>query len=315
MPIGLLNSQWLGQNASRAYPIVDWASRFDATETIQLPDSFLLYLRFAVNVAMAVEPEKFYVQALLVSPTGYTLEIGYNDGTVSPPTVAVTSVDAATHQEFRSYALVGVDDFDDSNGFVVIGRLVDVALLPPGRYTFDPADAYLEVDAIQPNVRLIGSLTVVNGAERSDPIYGDIELVARDNMRITVSSTEGEPTQIAFSAIRGEGLNEDCGCPEADVGDPIRFIDGIPPDAAGNFKIIGDACLKVDPIANGLQLTDECSKPCCGCAELTALQNQLDRFRDGEATLRTFATNLLAVTSQLGNAILSSRLGGRCVES
>lgn len=314
MPIGLLNSQWLAQNETRSYPIVDWASKEDTTGTIVLPNSFLLYMHLPVHAGLDVQPEKFYLKSLLISPTGYTLTVGYDDGSSSPPSVAVTSIARSSHREFRSYALVGIDDFDDSVGFVVVGRLADVDALSAGFYSFAPAASALEVDVIRPNIRGLTSITVVNGADRSDRLYGDIELVARDNMRIAVSTVEGEPPRITFSAIRGEGLNDECACADEDTSTPVRFINGIPPGPDSNFKLVGDNCITISPIVNGLKLTDACSQPCCGCTELNAVLSQLDRFADGEATLRAYVNNLVAATAQLSSVILSSRVGNLCVE-
>jgi hypothetical protein len=314
MPLGVINTQWLGQNESRSYPIVDWASKQDSTGTITLPNSFIVYLSLPIHSGLLIDPAKFFLKALVISPLGYTVTVGYDDGSASPPDVAVSSIAKATHTEFRYYNLVGVDDFADASGYIIIGRLVDIDLLPAGRYTFEPAATNLEVDTIRPNIRNIASLTVVNGTDRSEPIYGDVEFVAKDNMRISVVEVDGSPTQIVFSAIRGEGLNEDCACDISQTGEPVRFINGIPPGPDGNFRMVGDDCLSIDPIANGLSLSDVCSKPCCGCSELTALREQLIRFADGDATLRAHANNILAATTQLGNILLSNRIGRTCVD-
>lgn len=314
MPVGLLNVQWLNSNSVRAYPLADVGTRRDSTGTIRVPDSFLLSLYFPVHAGLATQPEKFYLQSLVLAPTGITLTIGYDDGTGSPPAVATTSIAKATHREFQSYALPGINDLDDSIGHVVIGKLTDIDLLPAGLYTFLPAATPLEVDAIRPNIRGIASITVVNGSDRSGRVYGDVELVARDNMRIAVSTVDAV-TQLAFSAIRGEGLNEEGACVDVVTGEPIRFINGIPPGPDSNFKFTAEQCITIDPIPNGLKFTDTCSSPCCQCSELTALRTQLDRFADGEVTLRTFVTNLAAATAQLSSVILTSRISPSCVES
>lgn len=300
------NIQWLNQNSQRAYPLVHWATRTDLTGTITLPDDFIVGLYLPVHAGLNVQPEKFYIKSLGIFASGLNIAIGYDDGDLLP-LVATVNIATVTHTENRSYALVGSDEFDDSVGKIVIGRLDNVLALPPGQYTFAPTATQLETDTVRPMLRGLTSLTVINGADRSQRIYGDVELVAKNNMRIVVTEIAGQPTQIAFSAISGEGLNDECGC-EEDNTVPIRFINGIPPGPDGNYKIVGNGCISITPITNGLELTDTCSSPCCGCAELAALEMQVRSFRDGAVTLQQFATRLEAEVTQMNQTVLGSQL-------
>ncbi len=315
MPLGHWDIQWLNHNSQRSYPIVDWASSEDQTGTIRIPDSFILGMRFPVHAGLVVEPEKFYIQALGIYPNGYSIVIGYDDGSSSPPVVANVNISRINHQEYRTYALAGADDFDDSVGEIVIGKLDDIDLLPPGVYYFTPEAATLEVDAIKPIIRGISGLVVVNGSDQSERIYGDIELVAGDNMRIVANLVEGMSPQIVFSAISGEGLNEECACEEEGVGPCLKFINGIPPLPDGNFRMVGNKCMDIQPILNGLKFADLCSEPCCGCEELEALTRQIDRFADGVLTLQNFANNVSSEVTQMNQVVLGSRLLDQgCIE-
>jgi len=309
MPLGVWNLQWLNHNSQRSYPMADWASARDKTETIVIPDSFILALDFPVHAGLNVEPEKFYIQTLGIYPTGYSVVIGYDDGSAAPPVVANVNIARVSHTEYRSYALAGADTFDDSVGKIVIGKLDDIDKLPPGVYHFAPAATVLETDAIRPMIRGISSLTVVNGTDRSERLYGDIELVAGDNMRIVANLVESLAPQIVFNAIAGEGLNEECACDEEGDGPCIKFINGIPPLPNGNFRMVGNKCLDIQPIEHGLLLNDICSEPCCGCDELEALIRQIDRFADGVITLQNFASTLGSEVTQMSQVVLGSRLG------
>jgi hypothetical protein len=309
------NIQWPNQNSQRSYPLADWGTKRDRTGTILIPDTFLIAFQLPVHAGLNVEPAKFYIQSLGIFPTGYNIGIGYDDGTNHPPLVASTNIARGTHTENRTYAVPGVDDFDDTNGHVMIGRLDEIDLLPPGFYTFDPDDTPLEPDTIRPIIRGVSAITVINGPDRSPRLYGDFELVAGNNMRITVNQIDQDDQQIIFSAISGEGLNEECICEENVTGTPIRFINGIPPLADGNFRIIGDECVGLSPILNGIQFEDRCSKPCCGCDLLDPLTRQIDRFADGIPTLRTLANNLSAEVTQMRLTVLGSRLSDQgCID-
>lgn len=315
MPIGVFNVERLNQNSQRSYPLTTWATKQDLTGSITIPDSFIVELQFPVHSGLDVQPEKFFIYSLEIYPTGYVITLGYDDGTPDPAIVAAANVTASLHTENRAYNLFGSGNFEDSIGTICIGKLDEIELLPPGNYRFDLTGAAMEVGAITPSTQGISSITVVNGSDRSAKLYGDIELVADTNFQIVASQVEGQPTQILFSAVEGQGLNETCVCDEQDTGPCIRTINGIPPLPDGNFRMIGDSCITITSITNGLQFSDECSQPCCGCDELNALIAQIDRFSDGVVTLQGYAGVVGVQVTQMSNVILGSQLNdGGCVE-
>lgn len=313
--MSIWNIEYLNRCSQIAYPFTNDSSLVDITGTITLPTTFILEMQLPIHSGLDVTPDGFYLQSLIIAPTGYTLTIGYNDGSSSPPLVATVGIAAATHVENTTYALPGANNFADTVGQIVIGVLTDVALLPPGQYNFSPTAANIETDCIRPMIRGITSITLVNGSDRTAPIYGDIELVAGSNMQITANTIQGANPQIVFSAISGAGLNSTCVCTDQAVGTPITSINGIQPDANGTFHIIGNNCMSVAGITNGLMLTDTCSAPCVGCTELQALYTQAQRFADGVATLQNFVNNLGAQVMTMGNVVLGSTLrDGGCVQ-
>lgn len=315
MPLGNWNVQWLNQNSQRSYPLADWGSGLDVTGTIKIPDNFMLALYFPVHAGLVVAPDKFFIRAIGIYPTGYSIAIGYDNGTPNPVVVGNVNIARNEHEEYRTYALSGSGDFDDSVGKVAIGKLDDIDTLPPGYYTFLPDTSPLDADTIRPMIRGISALVVVNGADRSQRIYGDIELVAGNNMRIVANQVQGQAPDIVFSAIAGEGLNATCACDEPNTDSCVRFINGIPPLPDGNFRLVGNKCIDIQPIENGLQFSDVCSQPCCGCTELAALTRQIDRFADGVVTLQNFAGNLGGEVTQMSQVVLGSKLGDNgCIE-
>jgi len=309
MPVGRpFNLQWRNHNATRAYPLADAASKRDISGTIRIPDSLLVGMQLGIHVGLNVSPAKFFLRKLIVSPVGFTLVLAYDDE-ADFPYVASVHVPVSTHVENAVYALGFRDDFIDCVGEVMIGPLVEALELPAGDYTFSPAGGLLEPDAIRPYIRGISSLTVVNGGSRSERLYGDITLTAGTNFRIT-ATTSPSPV-ITFSAIAGEGLNEECECDNADQAPCIRTINGIPPTSQGDFTFVGNDCIVIEPSDGPHSLTfrDDCSKPCCGCRELDALESQLQRFGDGRATLEGHVYRVAAEVSQMNLVVLGSRLG------
>lgn len=306
------NIQLLNQNALRSYPLTDAGSGTDKTSQITIPDDFIVELYFPVHAGLSVEPDLFFVREVLIDANGFNVGLGYNDGTTSTAgdgvLAAVVSIPKSSHTENQSYALAGVDDFDDCVGTIAIGSLATISSLPPGKYYFEASATPVEAGVIWPMIRGIESVAVINGGERTSRFYGDIELVAGSNIRITTELPSGQPTRIVFSAISGEGLNQTCDCTDEPIGEPIRYINGIPPLPDGNFRMVGDGCIELLPISNGLQLNDKCSTPCCGCIELDAIVANVQRFADERITLQTFVANLTAAVTQMSLVLLGSRL-------
>lgn len=310
MPVGLLNLQWLNHNSQRSYPLAERATKTDTTGTIRLPDSFIVGLYLPVHASLTLEPAKFYLKSVLISATGYNITIGYDNGETNTqvnPDVAAANIAKSAHQPNRAFALAGVDMFSDTVGEVVIGRLDEIDALPPGLYYFTPAGGQLETDPIRPMIRGVTRLRVSNNNELSDYIYGDVTLVAGNNMRISVASGGGD-TAITFSAISGENLNATCVCETPTTGECIRCINGICSED-GSFQLETNECITVTPANNGLSLADICAQPCCGCEELNALTQQINRFSDGVTTLQNFVTRLGSEVTQMSMVVLGSRLG------
>jgi hypothetical protein len=156
-------------------------------------------------------------------------------------------------------------------------------------------------------LRAVTRLRVSNNGELSAPIYGDVTLVAGNNVRITAATIDTE-TEIIFDAISGANLNEECFCSVQTEGDCIRCINGVC-STDGNFIFAPDDCIQITPMSNGLKLADTCAQPCCGCTELEAIVDQINRFGDGVTTLQNFVTRLGSEVTQMSLVVLGSQLG------
>jgi len=291
------------------------ATKVDQTGQFSLPDDFLVGLYFPVHSSLTVDPSKFFLRSVAIFSTGYNVTIAYDDGTSSPPLVASANISKTAHVENTSYALAGSADFDDSVGKLVVGSTEGMDSAGAGQFIFDFDDGKLDPDVIRPMIRGVSSLTLVNGSNESDRLYGDIELVAGANIRLTPIVVSGQDPQIRIDAISGEGLIEECVCEGEDPGICIKRINGVSPTVAGDFTLVGDDCLELETIAHGIQLKDVCSDPCCGCEELEAITRDLERFGDAATTLRNFVNRLEAEVNQFSAVVLGSRLGDRgCLE-
>jgi hypothetical protein len=302
--------EWLNSNSVRSYPLADSATKVDESATLRLPDSIILGLYFPVNAGVNVQAENFFIRNITVFASGLSISLAYDDGTGDYPIVAVIAVSFLNHTEYKSYALVGSGVFSDSVGKIVLGRLEDLKNLPSGQFLFSYEGGKLDTDCVRPTIRGVSSLVLVNGNDRTNKLTGEIELVAGTNMQLSVVSSPGQPTQIRFDAISGEGLSKNCVCTTDDTIAPcIRTINGIPPTVVGDFTIAIDEGLTLVPTSNGIKLQDASSKPCCGCTELEAVTRDLTRFGDAALTFQNYLNRLEGSVNRMNLTVLGSRLG------
>lgn len=290
--VAYIHQGWLNQNSLRAYPLSEESTRKDTSDSYRLPDDFLVDMVLPINAALNYDPSSFYVSRVTVFGVGVTVEVSYWTG-IEASLVGRATVDLDTFEENKTYFLEGQDDFEGVVGKVVVGTL-DTLLQQAGGFDFDLAGGRIESSIIVPDIRGVTGLRVYDGEDAGELIQGDAAFEAGDNFRIAVYDFNGL-TVVQFNAIDGEGLIADCVCEgQEELGDPIRTVNGVKPDSLGNINVLGDDCIEVAPLAdeNAVQLTDKCSKPCCGCPELEALISDQNRMRDQVQTMENLYAKL-----------------------
>jgi hypothetical protein len=314
MVVGIWNLEWLNSNSQRSYPLVETASKVDTTGTFTIPDSLILGLYFPIHAGLVAFPERFYIKSLSVFSTGLNIVLGYWDN-ASGIAVASTTIAFSSHSEYKTYSLIGEHDFLDCAGKIVLGKLDELTSLPAGAYDFTYSATNVDSDAIRLMLRGVSSISLVNGTTTTKRLQGDIAFVAGSNMLLESSTVNGV-TSITFNAIKGEGLTVDCNCEDDDnIPSCIRTINGTHPTDGGDLSFVGDSCLSITAVANGLQLADTCSKPCCGCTELEAVTTDLVRFGESATSLTNFLNRLEGSVNRMNLTVLGSRIGdsGSCL--
>lgn len=303
MPNLQQNLEWRNHNAVRNYPLTMDASGVDQTASFTIPRDFLLGLTLAVPTSFDIDPSRFYIRRLEITGVGVGLVVGYDDG-AGGIDAARASIARAAMAQVQTFRLSGVGEFYDVTGHVTLGTFDSVDEQPAGRFVFTVAAGRLEPDCITPLLRGLSGVRVQNGSDVSELIVGELTLVAGANFRVTAASNAVE-----LSAISGENLNEDCACADESVlGAPILTINQLGPDASGNIPISGNDCLQLQVEDGGIRLIDNCSKPCCGCAELEVILREQERLRELVAAVDRLAATLDAKTSQMDQVVLGSRL-------
>jgi hypothetical protein len=300
----LWNIDWLNANSQRKYPLSEEATLRDTSDSFTLPNDLIVDFVWPVHADPTVDPTLFHVMAVAVFGLGVTLTIGYN-GTA----VGTVTVDSSGFTANKAYFVQGTGDFYDSVGKIVIGTL-DTILQYPGAYAFDAAGGRFEAAAVRPDVRGVSALYLKNGDDLSPPIQGDVVLQAGSNMVLNyVPGPGSEPDRIVFSAVSGAGLNQECDCAENAALPCIKTINGIEPDVNGDFTLLGDDCLTLEVLAGGIQLVDNCSKPCCGCSELQVVLDTTEFFAQQLFALEQLASRVEAQMEVIRTNLISSKSG------
>lgn len=305
MSLGLWNLQWLNHNSQRSYPIADWASKYCSLgNDIKLPDDFILAINFAVSSAISVDIDKFYIKAIAITSTGASILIGYSG---YDNTIAVTHIVLDSDSEIMTAALTGVDEFDDTVGYIAINPKSSVFNLTPGYYTFGYDATAIEPDCIRPMLRAVTSLQVQTAGGYSERMYGDIVLVAGSNIEIDVIERSDTRNVIRISALSSPSYEQVCGSADNRERTSVKSINGVTAAENGNVTVQGVDCVSVTGGNNVVYLQDTCAQPCCGCPELSALSAQIDRLSDGKSTLDGFVAELVAGVNTIEGQILGSK--------
>ena len=150
---------------------------------------------------------------------------------------------------------------------------------------------------------------VDQGAQLSSKLRDQIVFQAGSNMRLTVIQVFGQAPIIRFDAVLDTTFTTTCDCEEK-VAPCIRTINDIPGDPNQNFTLLGDPCIRLEPITNGLRILDECCTPCCGDAELQVVLQGMQSLRNSAATIASFQQRLDAAITQLQSNMALSGLKG-----
>jgi len=311
MPLSQWNLEFLNHNAQRSYPLTTDATKQDVTASFTIPNDFLVGLDLPVSPAMDMETGRFFIRQLGLFASGIQLILAYDTGSEIYD-VASGLIPTTGDVRNKVFTLGGIDPYDDIAGKIVIGRVDTIQLQPSGLFEFDLAGSRIEPQAVRPMIKGISSFSIANAAgTASERLYGDIELVAGNNIQLSTVVTASE-TKVVISALSGEGTVEQCVCEGDAAAIPcIKTINGIRPTSDGNFNFIGDDCLSFTPVSNGLKLNDSCCQPCCGCTELEAITRDLERFAAQRTSLELFINQLAAETATFDSTVLGARLGDR----
>lgn len=277
MAASTISVEWLNQNSLRNYPFREDAGLRpnDSTGALiedgwRLPN--YLVVDFAVCTSGADYSPILYLSRL--SLVGDIASMTFSDENGEAAfAVGFTATDTAK-------AITGTGSFADCRGVIRFG---DVARFfdetPEGAYSFSLDETLIEPSCIRPSAVGVRSIATKDASGYlTGGLMGDVKLVAGENVNIKY---DVESNALIISADPNSGYTDECPCAEDD-GYFVRTINGINTE---DVTLEGDDCFDIS-VENGvIKIRDKCSKPCCGCAEVTFINNTVNMLKSSTTTL------------------------------
>jgi len=298
------NTEWPNVNSQRNYPF-DQSASLESSGTV-IPNDLIVDLVMPVNTGTVpeVDPTLFHMSNIGVFSAGIVISLGYN-GT----TFATINIATASFSPYKTYVFTGIGEYFDVQGWITIGSLTKV-METPGSFALTIAEGRLLPSVIRPNLRSLSSIRISNGDDVSAPISGDIVLEAGNNIRFRLGEVDGS-TAIIIDAVTGPNYQEECDCNDLnELAPPIRSINGVAPDSAGNITVEGTSCLVISGGTASLTFDDSCAEPCCGCEELEVITSTLAGLQNQVETMQNTADRLNEVITTTRVNLLASKSTG-----
>lgn len=318
--------EFADQNLHRAYPLVDSAGGVDQTNIFTLPTSLISDIYLCAPYLPNIDVEKFYIENVLIRRMFVEITIGYDDPQVSGPIGVFKNISTSaalhTKYDFTPFETQTNDQFAPlffMTGQITIGDPAE-AVRSLGSWNFSPTDDEHST-IISPTRVGKGLLNVQYISINNRLLTGNVKLAEGDNINLDVEdrTVNGVPeTVVTIDATLTAGSALQLASDEDILnelidrfGIPIQTINGLLPDATRNFGVTGADCTTVEPLDNGIVISNPCATPCCDqdpnvAAILESIQNlnlrysQLKAYYDAaDATITNLQNKLLVLGTEV----------------
>lgn len=330
-------------NMHRNYPFSSGISVYagSGTDIKFLPESFIVDLKLRTGaLAEGTELGTFYVSSINTSGTTFQVIISYRTPTEAEDEDA-DCIECAAVNAIPSSLEPGGDGWDghvfavtpilsadlyttyphlvNLSGTMVIGSCADMR--GKGTWVFDYAHSKLDSTCVTTFASGIDSVTIQDRYGNTIHTFtSDFAIKAGDGIELTVGTTTVGTSSIPTLEINRVPTDAEKAASITDVesvvsavmallGTPIRKINGVSPDSAGNFYIAGGDCTTVTTGQGQISISNPCSVPCCTEAtgsEAEAAIQKLDDARERlSAYFEALSTNISMMQSRLSSLIAS----------
>lgn len=300
-----INAEWLNQNSQRAYPFREDAQRRPVIDGVLMPD-YRVPNGMILDLAMAStsydSPPVVYMSCLTF--VGGVVTVVFSDAGTGEAIATASAVFSG--EETTPVNFFGTGKHDDIRGTVVFGDLSKISEeIPDGIYNYPPEETLFETRCIRPTIPCVSGLFVTNAVNsfESARLRGDVALVAGKNVKLEFDESRNAIVIHARSDYDYDG----CDCDFKDNRNVVKTVNGI---SVQNVVIEGDGeCVEVETSNGRIRIMDNCSKPCCGCAELTFLNEKTNEISTSQSRLSAFAEQLNSRINEFTTNILLSDRG------
>ena len=298
--------EWLNQNALRAYPFQEDMQRTPCDSSGNLiTDAVLpnyLIVDFIFTLVDQLASTRLYLSSLAV--VGKLISLAFSENVTSQVACTV-SLDRSVHVANTGYTLIGVGEWDDGRGRIVLGDLTNLPVdIADGLYSFTADQTLMEACVVRPALRGVRSIQIQDTGSVSAYITGRVRLVAGENIRLDCGLV-GDESVIYISAEPNSNYADPCDCDSVLATNVLRTINGIPIEDV-SFEAPEGSCLSIVPEGNKLVFKDTCSKPCCGCEELQFLTEGMRTLQAGISQLEVFVEQVDArISTFVTNYVLT----------
>lgn len=273
---------FLNQNSLRNYPIKDDLGRVSNDGIFTIPNTLIVDMALC---ASGHDTLNLYISRINVSSKNLSIEISANG--IGVFGVFQTSLPLSGYN--TDIALTPGSLFPSAAGAVTIGSTDDLADLPSGNFSFNYSNTALLMRVYGPSSPGLSWLSFTDTKGNNSTLTGYVQLNGHSNIQFRSGSGV-----MYLDAGENLGLNKVCVATLT----PITSINGVPPDATGNFTLIPEQCVSLTPAQNGLFVGDNCGQPCMGCTEMATLTTQVNSLESSIINIRNFTNNLEAAITQ-----------------
>lgn len=273
---------FLNQNSLRNYPIKDDLSRVSDDGIFTIPTTLI------VDICLCAPDHdtlSLYISKINVSSSNLSIEVSANG--IGIFGVFQTSLPLSGYN--NDLTLTPSTLFPLAAGAITIGSTDDLADLPSGNFSFSYGSTALLMRVYGPSSPGLSWLSFTDSKGNNATLTGYVQLNGHSNIQFRDSSNV-----IYLDAGENLGLNKVCITSQT----PITSINGVPPDATGNFTLIPEQCVSLTPAQNGLFVGDNCGQPCMGCTEMATLTTQVNNLESSIVDIRNFTNNLQSAITQ-----------------
>jgi len=289
--------EFFNENSHRNYPIMDDLNARDTSDVLTLPTSLIVDMQLAAPSG-SLDDGNFFISSVVIRRYTVDVQISYKVDSELPFVVgSFFNIDtfAGTNQSYTFVALpqdqIDNQFFSDMSGTIVIGTNTASAITP-GVWEFEITATQLNPTTVDEGLSQVRSIQV--GTQK---FFGNVILKEGTNVTMTpVYEAVTDTTTITVSARLTDNDSTVTLENDADIidaltqlyGQPITTINGIDPDANGNFGVDDADCVIVTGGSNGVTISNPCSTPCCDTDYLDAAYEALNQINVRYARLIDF---------------------------